>query len=61
MLYIYIVSPPPNQRLGKIRDCVEKPQMIMVWCLGFEEGFGICGGVFLVFFLRFVKVNWRLP
>lgn len=48
---LYSLPQSLNQRLGKTRDYVEKPQMIMVWCLGFEEGFGICGGLFFFFFL----------
>lgn len=43
-MYIYIIFFfPLNQRLGRTCDYVEEPQMIMVWCLGFVEAFGIAG------------------
>ena len=43
-MYIYIIFFfSLNQRLGRTPDYVEEPQMIMVWCLGFVEAFGIAG------------------
>ena len=70
-MYIYIIFFfSLNQRLGRTPDYVEEPQMIMVWCLGFVEAFGIAGCLLSLSLslslsplslLRFVRGNWCLP